>query len=70
MGMHRLPSRHAGDIHMNLEQMLQAAPPENSRTCKFGPWLATLPEDDRNAVHRAFDNPEVPSPSKEGEEIV
>ena len=46
---------------MNLEQMLQAAPPENSRTCKFGPWLATLPEDDRNAVHRAFDNPEVPA---------
>jgi hypothetical protein len=46
---------------MTLEQSLNTFPPENSRTCKFGPWLATLTEDDRNAVYKAFDNPDVPS---------
>ena len=44
---------------MNLESMLTAPQPENARTCKFGPWLAQLPEDDRNAVYRAFDNPDI-----------
>jgi hypothetical protein len=46
---------------MTLETILMAPPAENSRTCKFGPWLTSLPEDDRNAIHRAFDNPNIPS---------
>lgn len=46
---------------MNLESILATPPAKDSRTCKFAPWLATLPEDDRNAVYRAFDNPDVPS---------
>lgn len=46
---------------MNLEASLLNAPPENSRTCKFGPWVNSLPEDDRNAVYRAFDNPTITS---------
>jgi len=30
--------------------------PETGRQCRFGPWLETLKEDDRNAVLQAFDN--------------
>ena len=46
---------------MTLNDILTTPPAKDSRTCKFAPWLATLTEDDRNAVHRAFDNPDVPS---------
>jgi hypothetical protein len=46
---------------MNLDDILTTPPAKDSRTCKFAPWLATLPEDDRNAVHRAFDNPDIPA---------
>jgi hypothetical protein len=46
---------------MTLENTLNNPPPENTRTCKFGPWLASQPEDDRNAIHRAFDNPDIPA---------
>jgi len=41
---------------MSLETMLNDVTPEYSRTCKFGPWVDALPEDDRNAIHRAMDN--------------
>ena len=44
---------------MNLETLLNDQTPEYARTCKFGPWVNTLNEDDRNAVFRAFDNPDV-----------
>jgi hypothetical protein len=41
---------------MSLEEMLSSQAPEYSRTCKLGPWIDSLPEDDRNAIHRAMDN--------------
>lgn len=44
---------------MSLDNLLQTQPNAYSRTCKFGPWLTQQTEDDRNAIIRAFDNPEI-----------
>lgn len=46
---------------MNLETALNNVTPEYSRTCKFGPWVNSQTEDDRNAIHKAMDNPDVPT---------
>lgn len=39
---------------MKLSELL-ANEPETARNCKFGPWLASLSEDDRNTIVSAFD---------------
>jgi hypothetical protein len=46
-------------MSLNLEQALAAVPTVRGKACKFGPWLLTLSEDDRNAVAKAMDNPEL-----------
>lgn len=46
-------------MNLNLEQSLANIPPENARICKFGPWLQSLGEDDRNAIAKAMDNPDL-----------
>lgn len=46
-------------MSLNLEETLNNVPPTNARTCKFGPWLTSLSEDDRNAIVKAFDNPDI-----------
>lgn len=44
---------------MSLETILFAESTTYARVCKFAPWLAQQSEDDRNAIIRAFDNPDV-----------
>lgn len=46
---------------MTLDRQLNTPPPEYARTCKFWPWYDKQSEDDRNAIDKAFDNPDLPS---------
>lgn len=44
---------------MTLADALNNVGPRQTKSCVFGAWVATLPEDDRNAITAAFDNREI-----------